>query len=83
MTVTFDLPPEAQARLVAEAERRGITVDELVAELAGQLPAPQPADSADTWSGFFGCGRSGDPEWATRDIRELRSELAERSSEVA
>ncbi|MBP6728367.1 MAG: hypothetical protein V9E99_15025 [Microthrixaceae bacterium] len=39
MTVTLDLPAEAQARLQAEAARRGITLDQLIAELADQLPA--------------------------------------------
>ena len=39
MTVTLDLPAEAQARLRAEATRRGITLDQLIAELADSLPA--------------------------------------------
>ena len=37
--MTLDLPAEAQARLQAEATRRGITLDQLIAELAHQLPA--------------------------------------------
>ena len=39
MTVTLDLPAEAQARLQAEATRRGITLDQLIAELADSFPA--------------------------------------------
>ena len=39
MTVTLDLPAEAQARLEAEATRRGITLDQLIVEIADQLPA--------------------------------------------
>lgn len=39
MAITLDLPADARARLSAEAERRGITVDRLVAELAADLPA--------------------------------------------
>ena len=39
VTVTLDLPAEAQARLEAEATRRGITLDQLIVEIADQLPA--------------------------------------------
>jgi hypothetical protein len=39
MSVTVDLPPEALHRLEAEAARRGVTLDELIAELAAALPA--------------------------------------------
>ncbi len=38
MTVTLELSDEALARLNAEANRRGVTLDELVAELAAKLP---------------------------------------------
>jgi len=38
MTVTIELPAEAEARLEAEAARRGITLDQLVADLAASLP---------------------------------------------
>jgi len=38
MSVTVDLPPEALRRLVAEAERRGISIDEVVAGLVAKLP---------------------------------------------
>ncbi len=37
--MTLDLSDEAVARLRAEADRRGISVEELVGELAASLPA--------------------------------------------
>lgn len=39
MTLSIDLPDEALARLRAESERRGVSIDELIAELVDQLPA--------------------------------------------
>lgn len=39
MSVTVDLPPEVLQRLEAEATRRGVTIDEVIAELAAGLPA--------------------------------------------
>lgn len=39
MTLSIDLPEEALARLRAEATRRGVSVDDVIAELADQLPA--------------------------------------------
>ena len=77
MTVTLELPAEAQARLEAEATRRGITVDQLVTELAAGLPAKQD-ETAGTLDEFFGSGDSGDPSWASRDIHDLRAEAARR-----
>lgn len=78
MTVTLDLPAEAQARLQAEATRRGITLDQLVAEIADSFPVAGVKPAAGTLEGFFGSGDSGDPAWATRDIHELRHDLAQR-----
>ncbi|MEO6468666.1 MAG: hypothetical protein ABIP21_06165 [Acidimicrobiia bacterium] len=78
MTVTLDLPAEAHARLQAEATRRGITLDQLVAELADQLPAETPTAEPGKLERFFGSGDSGDPSWATRDLHELRHDLAQR-----
>ena len=77
MTVTLDLPAEAQARLQAEASRRGITLDQLVAEIADNFPAETAAQPG-TLEGFFGSGDSGDPGWASRDLHELRHDLAQR-----
>ena len=39
MTVTLDLPAGAHARLEAEATRRGVTLDQLIAEIADSFPA--------------------------------------------
>ena len=50
MSVTIELPAAAQARLEAEAARRGITLEQLIAQLADQLPAEDPLDA------FIGCG---------------------------
>jgi hypothetical protein len=77
MPLTVDLPPDVLRRLEAEAARRGVTVDEVIAELAAGLPdeetaAPKRARRLS----FVGIGASGD----TRpfDIRRERDELASR-----
>lgn len=82
MPVTLDLPPEARARLEAEAARRGITLDELVAELSNQFPSSGTTVADDALGRFVGCGDSGDAAWATSDIHELRHDVAQRSSEI-
>ena len=68
MTVTIELPADTQARLEAEATRRGITLDQLIAELAAQFPAEDPLEA------FIGCGASGRTE--PFDIHRERAELA-------
>jgi len=70
VTVTLDLPAEAQARLQAEATRRGITLDQLVAELADSFPAEVPQHRLS----FVGIGASGRTE--PLDIHSERAELA-------
>lgn len=40
MTIEVDLPEEAVRRLQAEADRRGLSVEGLIAKLASELPAP-------------------------------------------
>ena len=60
MTVT--LPAEIAARLAAEAARRGVSVDDLAAELiAARLPKPVQPESErdDALEAFIGSGRSG------------------------
>ena len=42
MTLTVDLSESTLARLRAEAERRGVSIDIVIAELAETLP-PEPA----------------------------------------
>jgi hypothetical protein len=68
MTVTVDLPVEALRRLEAEATCRGVTIDDVITELAIGLPADDPLDA------FTGCGASGDTE--PFDIDRAREELA-------
>ena len=70
MTVTIELPADAQARLEAEATRRGITLEQLIVELASQLPAEDPLEA------FIGCGASGRTE--PFDIHRERALLAAR-----
>lgn len=57
MPVTLDLSDEAMARLRAEADRRGISVDELVDELAAGL-TPETSESLPRKLRFFAIGRS-------------------------
>ena len=57
MPVTLDLSDEAMARLRAEAHRRGISVEELVDELAAGLPA-EPVETLPRKLRFFAIGRS-------------------------
>ena len=76
MAVTFDLPDDVVARLQAEASRRGISVDAVVAELAAQLPADGPARRHRL--SFIGIGASGRTE--PMDIRRERAELAARKA---
>lgn len=76
MSLTVDLPPEALQRLQAEADRRGVTVEDVIAELAASLPA-EGHDLPKRLS-FTALGASGD----TRpfDIHREREELAARKA---
>lgn len=65
MTMTLDLPAEAQAKLETEAARRGITLDQLVTELAAGLPADAPRRKL----AFVGAGAS--KSGITHQIDEL------------
>lgn len=61
MSVTIDLPAEALARLEAEASRRGVGIDIVIAELAETLPAPSaPGANGGHRFGFVGVAASGD-----------------------
>lgn len=55
--MTLDLSDEAMARLRAEADRRGISVEALVDELAASLPA-ETAGSSPRKLRFFAMGSS-------------------------
>lgn len=67
MAVILDLPAEAEARLQAEASRRGITIDQLVAGIADSFPVEDPLEA------FIGSGSSGHGDLARRH-REIRAE---------
>lgn len=67
---SVELSDEVLARLRAEATRRGVTVETVIAELAAQLPA----DTDDALAAFIGCGASGRTE--PFDIHRERRELA-------
>ncbi len=71
VTVTLDLPEDALERLRAEADRRGVSVDGLVAELAAALPAQSPRGGRRL--SFIGIGHSGRGDLARRH-REVRAE---------
>lgn len=68
MTVTVDLPEDALARLEAEAKRRGVSIDQVIVELAEALPAETP--SAKRTLSFIGLGSSTTGRFA-RDADEL------------
>jgi hypothetical protein len=72
MAFTVDLPEEALARLRAEAVRRGTSVDEVIADLAGRLP--EPARGRRHRLGFVGVGESG--RSGPTDVKRERAELA-------
>ena len=63
--MTVDLPAEAEAKLAAEAKRRGITVDQIIVEFAESLSdRSTPALPA-----FVAAGASG--EGTSHQIDEL------------
>jgi hypothetical protein len=57
MSVTVELPDEALARLRAEAARRGVSIDTVIAEFAAQLPTDTPAPTHRKLA-FIGAGAS-------------------------
>lgn len=73
--MSLDLSEDAKARLEAEAARRGISLDELVAHLAEQLPS-QPRGETPRRLSFVALGASGRTE--PLDIRAERAALAAR-----
>jgi hypothetical protein len=74
MSVVVELPAEALRRLEAEATRRGVSIDDVIAELAARLPNKAP--SSGHRLSLIGIGASGN----TRpfDIHRERAEMAER-----
>jgi hypothetical protein len=71
VTLTVNLPEELLARLAAEASRRGMTVDELLAEIVGRLPAEAHDDPLEA---FIGSGSSGRGDLGRRH-RQIRAEM--------
>ncbi|MGQ0824888.1 MAG: hypothetical protein ACT4OX_07670 [Actinomycetota bacterium] len=72
MSVTVELPDEALARLQAEASRRGVTIDVIIAELAAALPAEAP-NAPKRKLAFIGMGASSSGRVA-RDADEMLAE---------
>ncbi len=73
MPVTLDLPEDVLARLRAEAERRGLSLDEVVSELASALPDGADAPTEAKKLGFVALGSSTDGRSAT-DADEMLAE---------
>ncbi|MGQ0520503.1 MAG: hypothetical protein ACT4PX_05030 [Actinomycetota bacterium] len=82
MSVTVEVPEPLAGRLAAEAARRGVSVEEVAVEaLEGFYGRTGPQANVERIAAaeaFIGCADSGDPEWATRDIHELRADAAAR-----
>jgi hypothetical protein len=57
VTLSIDLPEAVLARLRAEADRRGVGIETVIAELADQLPVVAPA-AAPRRLAFVGAGAS-------------------------
>ena len=74
MSLTLELPAETQARLEAEASRRGISLAQLIVEVAQGFS--QPASGPRRRPSFIGIGASGRTE--PLDIHKERAELAQR-----
>jgi hypothetical protein len=75
MSVTVDLPPAALRRLEAEAARRRVGIDVVIAELAEGLPAPtEPATTGHRFA-FAGVAASGDGTLSERYTAIRRDEL--------
>lgn len=58
MSATFELSEETLSRLRAEADRRGVSIDDLIAELVAQLPAAKPGRKLSFAGGVGGSGTS-------------------------
>jgi hypothetical protein len=58
MGVTLDLPETAIRRLEAEAQRRGVAIAEVIADLAAQLPEDHVSQRAKRRLAFVAVGAS-------------------------
>lgn len=76
MAVTIDLPPATLRRLEAEAARRGVVIDVVIAELAEMLPAEgELAPATGHRFAFAGVAASGDGTLSERYKAIRRDEL--------
>jgi len=84
MSVTVDLPPATLRRLEAEAARRGIAIDVVIAELAETLPgsadagtpeSSEPGAPAEHRFAFAGVAASGDGTLSERYKAIRRAEF--------
>jgi plasmid stability protein len=71
VSVVVDLPEDALARLRAEAARRGVSIDLVIAELTAALPAERPPTKRRL--SFIGLGSSSSGRFA-RDADEMLAE---------
>ena len=81
--MTVEVPEPLAGRLAAEAARLGVDPAELAVEaIEGRYghdgSAPRSTEAQAALEDFLGCADSGDPDWASRDIHELRPEAAAR-----
>jgi hypothetical protein len=76
VTVTVNLPDDAARRLAAEAARRGITVDQVIAELVAAHLAADTKSAEDALEAFIGSGASGRGDLGRRH-RQIRAEMTE------
>ena len=77
MAMVIELSEGNAQRVTAIATAHGVSPTEVVDELIAGLREPSPTmaidASHDHLEAFFGCGDSGDPEWAGTDTRLLRN----------
>ena len=77
MSQTVHVPDDLAQRLVAEAEGRGVSLDEVVTEaLIARFPGSGASFGQDALEAFIGSGSSGRRE--PFDIHQERARLAKR-----
>jgi hypothetical protein len=78
MAMPIELSAAAAAKVRAAAAARGVAPEVVVEELIDRtLPAIEGLDDdgGDALEAFFGCGDSGDPDWAGTDTKLLRTTI--------
>lgn len=76
MSVTIDLPDEVLARLEAEAARRGVGIDVVIADLIDAIPAEHTPEKPGHRFAFTGVAASGDGTLSERYKTIRRDEFA-------